>query len=171
MTEQVEQKICIQFCVKLEHSYMETIWVIQKAAAVGNWRLAASSQQHPHSCITSCAEFFCETSNHPGDLAPLQPRFGTLQLLAFPKTKITFEREEISDHRWDSGKYESTADGDWENYVRPHGCLLWGGLRHHCLMYNVFVSCIFFNKCLFFSYYTAGYFLDRPHIYILSSLI
>ena len=46
MTEQVEQQICIQFCVKLEHSYMETIWVIQKAAAVGNWRLAASSQQH-----------------------------------------------------------------------------------------------------------------------------
>ena len=45
----------------------------------------------------SCAEFFGETSNHPGDSAPLQPRFGALQLLAFPKTKITFEREEISD--------------------------------------------------------------------------
>ena len=29
----------------------------------------------------------------------IQPRFGTLRLLAFPKTKITFEREEISDHR------------------------------------------------------------------------
>ena len=99
MTEQVEQQICIQFCVKLEHSYMETIWVIQKAAAVGNWRLAASSRQHPHSCITSCAEFFGETSNHPGDPVPLQPRFGALQLLAFPKTKITFEREEISDHQ------------------------------------------------------------------------
>ena len=28
----------------------------------------------------------------------LQPRFGALQLLAFLKTKITFEREEISDH-------------------------------------------------------------------------
>ena len=27
----------------------------------------------------------------------LQPRFGTLQLLAFPKTKISFEREDISD--------------------------------------------------------------------------
>ena len=43
--------------------------------------------------------FFSEVSNHPGDLAPLQPRFGTLQLLAFSKTKITFEREEISDHQ------------------------------------------------------------------------
>ena len=30
-------------------------------------------------------------------IRPLQPRFGILQLLAFPKPKITFEREEISD--------------------------------------------------------------------------
>ena len=28
----------------------------------------------------------------------LQPRFGALKLLAFPKAKIAFEREEISDH-------------------------------------------------------------------------
>ena len=34
----------------------------------------------------------------------LQPRLGTLRLLAFPKTKITFERAEILDHQWDSGK-------------------------------------------------------------------
>ena len=47
----------------------------------------------------------------------LQPRFGTLWLLAFTKTKITFEREEISDCRWDSGKYNGAADGDWENSV------------------------------------------------------
>ena len=33
----------------------------------------------------------------PGDSAPLQPSFGGLRLLAFPKTKITFERKEISD--------------------------------------------------------------------------
>ena len=36
-------------------------------------------------------QFFGETSNHPGDSAPLQPRFGALQLLTFPKTKIAFE--------------------------------------------------------------------------------
>ena len=35
MTEQVEQWICIKFCVKLEHSSMDTIQMIQKAAAVG----------------------------------------------------------------------------------------------------------------------------------------
>ena len=30
-TEQVEQQNCIKFCVKLEHSCMETIQMIQKA--------------------------------------------------------------------------------------------------------------------------------------------
>ena len=30
-TQHVEQRICIKFCVKLEHSFVETIWVIQKA--------------------------------------------------------------------------------------------------------------------------------------------
>ena len=65
--------------------------MIQKATAVGNWWLAASSQQCARSCITSPAEIFGKTSNHPGDLDPLQPRFGILWLAAFPKTKITFE--------------------------------------------------------------------------------
>ena len=37
MTELVEQRIRIKFCVKLEHSSTETMWMIQKAAAMGNW--------------------------------------------------------------------------------------------------------------------------------------
>ena len=37
MTEQVKQQICIRFCIKLECSSMETIWMIQKAEAMGNW--------------------------------------------------------------------------------------------------------------------------------------
>ena len=36
MTEQVEQQICIRFCIKLEHSSVEIIQMIQKAAAMGN---------------------------------------------------------------------------------------------------------------------------------------
>ena len=142
MTEQVEQQICIRFCVKLEHSPMETIQIIQKAAAAGNWWLAASSHQCTCLCIMSHAEFFGKTSNLPGDLASLQPRFGALWLLAFPKTKITFEREKISDHWWDSGKYDRVADGDWEDCVRSQGAYfkrIWG---IHCPMYDI--SCIFY---------------------------
>ena len=37
MTEGVEQRICIKFCVKLEHSSVQTIQVIQKAVAMGYW--------------------------------------------------------------------------------------------------------------------------------------
>ena len=41
MTEQVEQGICIKFCVKLEHFFKDSIWMIQKAATLGNcdWQL------------------------------------------------------------------------------------------------------------------------------------
>ena len=35
MTEQVEQEI--KFCFKLKHSSVETIQMIQKATAIGNW--------------------------------------------------------------------------------------------------------------------------------------
>ena len=87
MTEQAEQWVCIKLFDKFEHSSAETIGMIQKAAAMGSWWLAASLGQHACSCITSPAEFVGETSNHPGDSAPLQPRFGTLDFWLFPKLK------------------------------------------------------------------------------------
>ena len=139
MTEWVEQWICINFCVKLEHSFVEIISMIQKATAMGNWWLAASSRQFTHSWITSHVEFFGETSNHPGDSAPLQ-----LRLLAFPKTKITFEREEVSDHWWDSGKYNRATDGDWENCVRSQGDYTEGDWSVVVLCTVFLVSCILY---------------------------
>ena len=111
LTEWVEQRIHVKFYIKLEHSSTETIRMIQKATAMGNCWLAASSWQHTWSHITFHAEFLGETSNHPGVSSALQPTFGALQLLAFLKAKITFVREEISDHGWDSGKYNGAADG------------------------------------------------------------
>ena len=152
MTEWVEQCVCIKFCIKCEQSPAETIQ-IQKAAGMGNWLLAASSPQHAPSHIMSRAEFYGETSNHPGDSAPLQPRFGTLQLLAFPKTKITFKREEISDCLWDLGKYERAADGDWENCMRFQVTYLEGDW----VIVLCTISLYLFNKCLYFSYYLAAY--------------
>ena len=146
--EQVEQWICIKFCIKLEHSSAETIQVIQKSSAMGNWWLAASSQQWTHSCV-SCRAFW-QTSNPPGDSAPLQPRFGALRLLAFPKTKITFERGEISDHQWDSGKYDGAADRYWENCVWSQSAYSEGDWGIIVLCTVFLVSCIFFKKCLFF---------------------
>ena len=126
MTEQMEQWICIKFCIKLEHSSTETIHMIQKATPMGNWWSAASSQQRTRSHFMSHAAFFGKTSNHPCDSGPLQPRFGAMKLMTFPKTINTFEREEFSDHQWDSGKYNGVADGDWENCVRCQGAYFEG---------------------------------------------
>ena len=144
MTERIEQQIYIKFCVKLEDSSTETTGMIQKAAALGNWWLAGSSQQCAYPCITSHAEIFGKTSNHSSGSGPLQPRFSTLWLLAFSKTKITFEREEISDSWWYSGKYMRAADGNWENCVRSQGAHFEGdwGIIVLCTMF--LVSYIFF---------------------------
>ena len=85
MTEWVEQRICIKLCTKLKHSSMETIQMIQKAAAVGNWWLAASSRQCAHPCITSHAKIFGETLNHPDDSAPYSPDLVPCDFWLFPK--------------------------------------------------------------------------------------
>ena len=75
MTERVEQQICMQLCVELDHSSVETIRMIQKAAAVGtgDWQL-----HHDNVPIhaSRLVQFFGKTSNHPLDSAHLQPRFG-----------------------------------------------------------------------------------------------
>ena len=136
--------------------------MIQKATAMDNWWLAASSQQCTHSCIMSHAELFGKISKCPGDSAPLQPRFDTLQFLAFPRTKITFEREEILIIH-ESGKYDRAADGGWENCLRSLGAYCEGGwgIIFWCTM--VLVSS---SVNVSFSYYIAGCLLDRPHILI-----
>ena len=128
--------------------------MIQKITAMGNWWLTALSLQHAYLCIMSCAEIFDKTSNHPGNSVPLHPRFGALWLLAFPKTKITFEREEISDHWWDSEKYDRAADGNWENCVRSKGAYFEGDWGVTVLYTMFLVSRIFFNKCLYFFHAT-----------------
>ena len=158
MTEQAEQQICIKFCVKFEHSSVETIQLILKATAKGNWWFIMTTHPLMHHILCS---FFDKTSDHPGDSAPLQPRFGTLWLLAFPKTKITFERREISDYWWDSGKYDRAADSNWENCVRSQGAYFEGdwGIIVSCTMFLVSSS----KKCPYISYHMTGYLLDRPH--------
>ena len=109
-------------------------------------------------------QFFCEMSNHTGDSDYLQPRFGTLWLWFFPKFKSPSQGDfrEISDHWWDSWKYDGAADGDWENCVKAQGAYFerdWGVIVL-CTMF--LVHFMFFSKCLYFSYYMAGYLLDRP---------
>ena len=158
MTEQVEQWICIKFCFKLEHSSAETIWMLQKATAMGTWWLIVSF------LMTMCpllhhvlCRGFGGTSNHPCDSVPLQPRFCTPRLLAFPKTKITFEREEISDQIG----FRKIWWGSWQclgELCEVPRCPLWRRLRHHCPVYNV--TCSFNNYCYFQQYMLGTFWTD-----------
>ena len=166
MNEQVEQRIRIKFCVRLENSSTETIQMIQKAAALGNRWLAALLQLHNHACLMCSATFFGNTSNDPGDTAPYSPDLAPCDFWAVPKTKISFEREEISDCRWDSGKHDGAADGHWENCVRPQGTYFEGARGITGLRTMFLVPCIFFSKCLYCSYHMNGHFLDRSCTYI-----
>jgi hypothetical protein len=43
----------------------------------------------------SCRFFYGKISHHPGLSAPLQPKFGSLRLLVFPRAKIAVESEKI----------------------------------------------------------------------------
>ena len=158
--EQVGQQICIKFCIKLELPCEEILGWFRKPQpwAAGDWQLHHKTCPLMHQ--VSCRVFW-QTSSHLGDSASLQPRFGALWLLAFPKAQITFEREKISDCRWNWGKYNRATDGDWENCVRSQGAYYEEDWSVIFLCTVFLVSCIFFNKCLYFSYYMSGYLLDR----------
>ena len=69
--------ICIKFCLKLEHSSAETIQMIQKVVtmATGDWQL---HHDNAPAQVSPFMKFIGKTSTHPGDSAPLQPKFGTL---------------------------------------------------------------------------------------------
>ena len=102
-----------------------------------------------------CGDFFVKQQITQDDSVPLQPRLGALWLLAFPKTKITFEREKISDYWWDSGKYNGAANGNWENYVRSLGAYSEGdwGITAICTMFLAsFLKIVLFIYFLDFVY-------------------
>ena len=152
MTERVEQQIYLKFYIKLEHSSMETIWMSQKVVAMGIWWLAASSPQCARSRNTSCAEFLVKHQITEVTQPP------TAQILCpatwlFPKLKSPLR-----------GKRFQMVDGIQENttgQLLTTGRTVWGPKVP--TLKGIEASFIF-NKCLYFSYYMAGYHLDRPHI-------
>ena len=136
MTEQVEQQICIKFCTKLQHSSAETIGMIQKAAAMGIWWLAASSWECACLCVTSHAEFLAKYQITQVTQPPTAQIWCPVTSGFFP-----LKRKRSSDHRWDLGKHNRAADGNCENGVRSQGTYSegdWGVIvQLQCFMYVV----------------------------------
>ena len=143
MTEQVEQQICIRFCIKLEHSSVETALMIQKARAMGSWWLAASSRQHTCSRITSRAEIFGKTSHHPSDSGPHCPDLVPCDFWLFPKLKSSMK-----------GKRFQTISDIQENMM---GQLMANGRTVWCPKVPTFkgtqvpLSCVQYFLCLWSS--------------------
>ena len=75
----------------------------------------------------------------------------------FPKLKLPLKGKRFQT----INEIQENRTGQLGELCEVPRCLFWRGWRGLCPMYNI--SCIF-NKCLYFSYYIAGYFLDRPHM-------
>ena len=137
----VKQWICIKFCIKLKHSSAETIRMIQKATAMGNWWLAASSQ-HICWCIMSHTESFGKTSNHPVTQPSYSPDLVPCDFCLFPKLKSSLKGKRfqtINENQENmTGQLMVTGRTVWSSKVPT-----WRGLSCHCPVCSV--SCILFN--------------------------
>ena len=166
MTEQVEQWICIKFCIKLEHPSPETVWMIQKATAMatGNWQL---HHDNVPAHVSHLVQFFGETSNHSGDSAPLQPTFGVKFCLS-PKLKSPLKGRRF---QLINEIQENMTSSWWRlgELCEVPRCLLWRELRRHCPPYSVSSYFVSSSINVYFSYYMAGYFLDRLHMSLFMS--
>ena len=85
MAEQVEQQICIKFCVKLEHSSVETIWMIQKVGATGDWQLHHDNTPAHASCPVQ--SFFVKHKITQEAQSPLGPDLAPCDFWIFQKLK------------------------------------------------------------------------------------
>ena len=117
MTEQVEQRICIKCWIKLELAFVETVRMIQKAAAVDDWWLSSITTMRAlvHHISHSA---FCETSSPPGDSAPWSPDLVSCDFCLFPKLKSPL-----------TGKRFQTVDEIQENMMgqlMKSGRTVWG---------------------------------------------
>ena len=125
----------ILLCVKLEHYSAETVWMIQKATAVGNWWLAVSSQCT--CCTMSCAEILVKQQITQVSQPLSSPDLAPCDFWLIPKLKSPLIGERFQNvSQWDSG--------NTMGQLMAIGRTVWGvkvptwrGLRPHCLMYNV----------------------------------
>ena len=133
------QWICIIFCINLEHFSMETIWMIQKATALGTWWLAASLWQCACSCITFMQSFLVQRQIIQVTQLPYSPDLVPCDFWLFQKLKSPLKGKRFQTI---NEIQENTTGSQWQlgELCEVPRCLLWRGLRCHCPMYKV--SCV-----------------------------
>ena len=129
--------------------------------ATGDWQLHHNNAPAHASHL---AQFFGDTSNCPGDSAPYSPDLVPRDFWLFPKLKSPLKRKRFQT----VNEIQENATGQ----LMVTGRTVWGPKMPTLketgasLSYvQCYLHLYLFNKCLYFSYYTIGYFLDRPHIY------
>ena len=136
MTERVEQWIYIKFCVKLERSSTEIIWMIKEATAMGNWWLAASTWQHASHTSCLVQSFLVKHQITQVTQAPYSPDLVPCNFWLFPKLKSSLKGkrfqtvDEIQENMMEQLMAIPTKDfvecfeqwkRHWENCVRSQG--------------------------------------------------
>ena len=141
MTEWVDNKSASNFVLSLNIPLQKLfIWFRRLQLWVtGDWQLHHDNTPTHASCLVQIflMKYQATQVTQPRYSPGLVPcNFWLFPKLKSPKTKITFEREEISDCQRDSGKYDRAADSNWENCVRSQGAYFEGdwGIIALCTM-------------------------------------
>ena len=102
--------------------------------------------------------------------SPYSPDLVSCNFWIFPKLKSPLKGKRFQTVNEFQKNMTGAADGDWENCVRSQGDVdtvlsryiaYFEGTEVSLSYAQFHVSCIILNKCLYFSYYMAGYLLDR----------
>ena len=125
---------------------------------MGNWWLAPSLWQQIARASCLVQSFLAKHKITQVTQPPYSPDLLPCHFWLFPKLKSPLKGKRFLDHQWDSRKYDRAANGNWENCVRSQGAYFEGDWDGIVLCTVFLISCIFFNKCLYFPYYMAGYF-------------
>ena len=143
------KKYAWNFALSLNVPAWKLFGWFRRLSGMMQWVISSTSLQRAAYASRLIQSTFGETSNHPGDSIPLSPDLAHYDFWLFPKLESPFEREKISDHWWDLGKYDSAVEGDsnkgfctmfWTveevlgELCEVPRCVLWRELRHHCIM-------------------------------------
>ena len=129
---------------------------------IGSFSMTTNTLRHR----VSCSFLFAKHQITPVTQPPYSPDLVPCDFWLFPKLKspLKGKRFQTIDEIQENMKGQ-LADEDWENCVRSQDAYFEGDWVIIVLCTMFLISCIFLNKCLYFSQYMAGYLLNRPCIF------
>ena len=142
MIEQVEEQICIKFCVQLEHSTEDTIGMIQTVTAMGNWWWQLHHNNMPVHQITQV------TPPYSPDVVPCD--FWLFPKLKSPLKGKRFQTvDEIQENIWWGGswQFQKRILQSILNSGRDTGRTVWGSKVPALKGTEVSLSCV---QCFFY---------------------